>query len=224
MDNILGFIFIIFTQLGGTMKRSLVVASILMLSGSAIFADSNPWFVGGEFGGMSIHGKSSGSADVHLADGDILEGGTTSDTINTTYEALKVGKYFDYGRVYGSIAYQNEKYNMTSYTYGLGYDYLFKNKSDFTPFIGANISYSKAKIDGDLSKELSLEHPKGFNYGAEAGLLYAITKNTELEIGVRYMISDVEDKSTIDDSGTQVNLKMENDRFIQYYLGLNYKF
>jgi len=206
------------------MKKSLVVASFLMLSGSAVFADSNAWFVGGEFGGMSIHGKSSGSSDVHLANGDIIEGGSSSDTINTTYEAIKVGKYFDYGRIYGSIAYQNKKETMSSYTYGLGYDYLFRNKSDFTPFIGVNTSYSTAKIDDNDAKELSIDKPKGFNYGPEAGLLYAITKNTELEVGVRYMISNVDDTSTVDDSGTKVNLKMEDDRFIQYYLGLNYKF
>jgi len=206
------------------MKKSLVVVSFLMLSGPAIFAYSNSWFVGGEFGGMNIHGKSTGSADVHLSNGDIIGEGSTSDTVKATYEALKVGKYFDFGRIYGSIAYQNKKYEMTSYTYGLGYDYLFKNKSDFTPFIGINASYSIGKVDGDLSKELDLQDPKGFNYGAETGFIYAITKNTELEIGVRYVISDVDDKSTINDSGTNVNLTLENDRFIQYYLGLNYKF
>lgn len=206
------------------MKKSLVVVSFLMLSGPAIFADSNSWFVGGEFGGMSIHGKSSSSTDVHLSNGDIIEGGSTSNTLNTTYEALKMGKYFDFGRIYGSIAYQNKKDTMSSYTYGLGYDYLFKNKSDFTPFIGLNASYSQGKTDDNDAKELGVDHPKGFNYGAETGLIYAITKNTELEIGVRYVISDVDDTSTVNDGGTNVNIKLENDRFVQYYIGLNYKF
>lgn len=206
------------------MKRSLVVASFLMLSVSASFADSNSWFVGGEFGGMSIHGKSSGSADIHVANGDTILGGSTSNTFNTTYEAIKIGTYLDYGRIYGSAAYQNEKESMTSYTYGLGYDYLFRNKSNFTPFIGINASYSTAEMDNDLAKELSIDKPKGFNYGAEAGFLYALTKSTELEVGVRYMISDIDDTSTFDESGTKVDLKMENDRIVQYYLGLNYKF
>ncbi len=206
------------------MKRSLMAASFLMLSVSASFADSNAWFVGGEFGGMSIHGKSTASADIHISNGDTVLGGSTSDTFNTTYEAIKIGTYFDYGRIYGSVAYQNETETMTSYTYGLGYDYLFKNKSNFTPFIGVNASYTVADIDDDLAKELSLDKPKGFNYGAEAGVLYALTKNMELEVGVRYMISDIDDTSTFDESGTNVDLKMENDRIVQYYLGLNYKF
>jgi hypothetical protein len=206
------------------MKRSLVVASFLMLSVSASFADSNEWFVGGEFGGMSIHGKSSGSMDIHLPGGDIIEAGSTSSTLNTTYEAIKVGKYFEYGRIYGSFSYQNEKDDISSYSYGLGYDYLFRNKSDFTPFIGLNASYSKAKIDDDDAKVLSLDKPKGFNYGAEVGFLYAMSKNVELEIGARYMISNVDESFTYDDGISKINVKMENDRIIQYYLGLNYKF
>ena len=41
----------------GAYKKSLVFA-YFVLNGSAIFADTNPCY-GGEFGGMSIHGKSS---------------------------------------------------------------------------------------------------------------------------------------------------------------------
>ena len=206
------------------MKKSLVVASFLLLNGSAIFADTNTWFIGGEFGGMSIHGKSSSTADFNLFGTHIIQEGSTSDTINTTYEAIKVGKYFEYGRVYGSFGYQNKKEDTTSYTYGLGYDYLFKNKSDFTPFIGINASYSVGNIDNDTAKALSLDKPKGFNYGAEAGFLYALTKSTELEIGARYMISDVDDTSSFDLGTVKANFKMEDEHMIQYYLGLNYKF
>ncbi|QIR76616.1 outer membrane beta-barrel protein [Sulfurospirillum diekertiae] len=207
------------------MKKSLIVATLLMIGTSSTLVAGemgNEWFVGGEFGGMSMHTKTSGSA--YIPSQGLNTEGTYKETINSTYEALKMGKYFEFGRIYGSLAYQNKKDDLTSYTFGLGYDYLFKNKSDFTPFIGVNASYSQAKWDVDGAKELSLDKPKGFNYGPEVGLLYSVTKNTELEIGVRYMISDVKDTFSANDGINRADIKLEAEKIIQYYVGLNYKF
>lgn len=201
------------------MKKSLIVASLLMIgTSSALVAAEmgNAWFVGGEFGGMSMDTKISGQVNGT----DINE----KETVNSTYEGIKVGKYFDFGRVYGNLAYQNKKNDLSSYTFGLGYDYLFKNKSAVTPFIGLNASYSKAKYDNDNAKEFEIDKPKGFNYGPEAGLIYSITKNTEFEIGVRYMISDVKDTYSVNDGVDNINVKLESEKVIQYYVGLNYKF
>lgn len=201
------------------MKKSLIVASLLMLgTSSALIAaeTGKEWFVGGEFGGMSMHTKTSGTDN-----GDTLD---FKETINSTYEGIKVGKYFDFGRVYGNVSYQNKKEDLSSYTFGLGYDYLFKNKSGFTPFIGLNASYSIAKWDREGASEVSLDKPKGFNYGPEAGLIYSVTKNTEFEIGVRYMISDVKDTYSVNDGVDNINVKLEAEKIIQYYVGVNYKF
>lgn len=207
------------------MKKSLIVASLLMIgTSSALVAAEmgNAWFVGGEFGGVKMYNKASGSANIPSQGIDIE--GSGKYNFNSTYEAIKVGKYFDLGRVYGSLGYQNKKEDLSSYTFGLGYDYLFKNKSDFTPFIGLNASYTKAKIDDEDMKALSFDKPKGFNYGPEAGFLYAITKNTELEIGIRYMMSDVKETVFIDNGTDTADAKIETEKFIQYYIGLNYKF
>lgn len=51
-----------------------------------------------------------------------------------------------------------------------------------------------------------------------------MTKNTELEIGVRYMISDVKDTFSINDGTNSASIKIESEKIIQYYVGLNYKF
>ncbi|WP_333803437.1 OmpW family outer membrane protein [Sulfurospirillum sp.] len=207
------------------MKKSLIVASLLMIgTSSALVAaeTGNEWFVGGEFGGMSMHTKTSGSANIPSL--GINTSGESKETINSTYEGIKVGKYFDFGRIYGNLSYQNKKDDLSSYTFGLGYDYLFKNKSAVTPFIGLNASYSKGKYDNETAKDLGLDKPKGFNYGPEAGFLYSVTKNTELEIGVRYMISDAKDTFSIDDGTNQADIKIETEKVIQYYVGLNYKF
>lgn len=204
------------------MKKNLIITSLLCASLTSVFAaeNNNSWFVGGEFGSTSMHIKSS---PVYLPSQGI-DAEEDKYNFNSTYEAIKLGKYFDFGRVYGNLAYQNKKEDLSSYSVGLGYDYLFKNKSDFTPFLGLNASYMQAKYNGDLAKELSVDKPKGFNYGAEAGLLFSITKNTELEIGVRYIMSDVKDTSSIDNGIEKADVKLEAEKIIQYYVGLNYKF
>ena len=201
----------------------MVVASLLLV-GSSVFAAEmgNNWFVGGEFGGMSIDTKVTGSAVIPAESINIS--GEEKDTTKATYEALKVGKYFEYGRVYGTIGKQNKKDDFSSYSLGVGYDYMFKNKSDFTPFLGVNASYTKAKIDDEVIEILSLDKPKGFSYGIEAGFVYAATKNVELEMGVRYMKSNIDESFSFSDGTNSANIKIEAENITQYYVGLNYKF
>ncbi len=206
------------------MKKSLIVASLLLVGSSALVAADmdNSWFVGGEFGAMNIDTKVKGSAVIPAESINISA--EEKVTTKATYEALKIGKYFEYGRVYGSLAKQNEKDDFSSYTLGVGYDYMFKNKSDFTPFLGVNASYTKAKIDGELYDVLSLDKPKGFNYGVEAGFVYVMSKNLELEMGVRYMKSNIDESFSFSDGTNSANIKIEAENITQYYLGLNYKF
>lgn len=198
------------------MKKSLVVASLLFISSSALVAAEmdNSWFVGGEFGAQNMKIKSTVTV-LGVTDSE-------KDTMKATYEALKIGKNFEFGRVYGSLGKQNEKDDFTSYTLGLGYDYLFKNKSELTPFIGINASYTKGKVDTATAASISLDKPKGFNYGVEAGILYAMTKNIELEAGIRYMLSNVDD--TFSSTAPAISAKLEGENIAQYYIGLNYKF
>ncbi|MCD8477067.1 MAG: porin family protein [Sulfurospirillum sp.] len=192
------------------MKKSIVAASLLMMGSALMAADmGNGWFMGTEFGGMDIKMKATASS-----------GGTTAsitDTMNTTYESIKIGKYFDNSRIYTALNYQNKKDDFSSWSWGLGYDYLIKNSSSITPFIGANVSYIKGKVD-DMPV---LDKPAGFAAGVEAGLIYALSPKAELEAGIRYMnISNVEDSGSI--SG--VSVKLEGKTATQYYLGINYKF
>lgn len=198
------------------MKKSLIVASLLLVGGSALVAAEmdNSWFVSGEFGAQKIKVKAT-TTILGVTD-------TAKDTIDATYEGIKVGKYFEYGRVYGTLSKQNEKDALSSMSLGLGYDYMFKNKSEFTPFLGLNASYTKAKVDDAATALLGMDKPKGFNYGIEAGVVYAVTKNVELELGARYMISNVEDK--FNSVAPAVSAKLESENSTQYYFGLNYKF
>ena len=193
------------------MKKSIVVASLLMIGSSALMAADmgNGWFMGAEFGGMDIKMKATASSSGTVA--------SATDTMNTTYESLKIGKYFDNSRLYTTINYENKKDDFSSWIWGLGYDYLIKNSSSITPFIGANVSYVKGKVD-DIP---ILDKPAGFAAGVEAGFIYALSSKAEIEAGIRYMnISNVKDSASI--SG--VSAKLEGKTATQYYLGLNYKF
>lgn len=198
------------------MKKSFILMSLLLASSSVLVAGEmdNSWFIGGEFGTQNMKVKLTATI-LGVTD-------SATDTLDATYEAVKAGKYFEFGRVYGSLSKQNEKDDFTSYSFGLGYDYLFKNKSEFTPFVGVNASYTKGKVDTEDARTLSLDKPKGFNYGLEAGLLYSMAKNMELEFGIRYMISNVDD--TFNMTTPAISAKLEGENITQYYLGLNYKF
>lgn len=198
------------------MKKSFILMSLLLASSSVLVAGEmdNSWFIGGEFGAQNMKVKLTATI-LGVTD-------SATDTLDATYEAVKAGKYFEFGRVYGSLSKQNEKDDFTSYSFGLGYDYLFKNKSEFTPFVGVNASYTKGKVDIEDARTLSVDKPKGFNYGLEAGLLYSMAKNMELEFGIRYMISNVDD--TFNMTTPAISAKLEGENITQYYLGLNYKF
>lgn len=193
------------------MKKSLILSSLLMMSGSALIAADmgNDWFIGTEVGGMNIN--------LNLK---ATRGGETvsvTDAMDTTYEAIKIGKYFDNSRVYGIIDYQNVKDSLSSWAVGIGYDYLIKNSTCWTPFIGVNASYLKANID----EFPVLNKPAGFTAGIEAGLIYALGKNYEMELGARYInTSDFEDSISF----TNASAKIKGKTVSQYYLGLNYKF
>ncbi|MEZ7935354.1 MAG: opacity family porin [Sulfurospirillum sp.] len=195
------------------MKKNWVVASLLLLGSSAIFADQNPWFVGGEFGGMNMKYKFESQIS-----------GTPynfGDTVHATYESFKVGKYFDYGRIYGSVIRQNKEDNFSSWSGGLAYDYLFRNSTSITPFIGINGMYSKGKDETQFAKTNDFVHQKGFSYGAEAGVIFTVTTHIDLEIGTRYMDSSDFGKSR--SNGADFGEFKGKDIF-QYYVGIDYKF
>lgn len=196
------------------MKKSLLVASLLFIGTSLMAADTkDSWFVGGEFGGMNMKYGFDGRQGVSTLN--------FTDTIYASYEAIKVGKYFDYGRVYGSLGRQNKKDAFSSWNMGVGYDYLFKNSSSWTPFIGVNGLYTKGKDETTFATLYNLKHPEGFSYGAEVGLIYAMASNVDFEVGARYMNNkDVEESRR---SGADYGI-FEGKQTLQYYIGINYKF
>lgn len=184
------------------MKKIVLSASaILLLSTSAYAGKIGDYGIGFEFGGLKSNATSS------------TNGVSSDGDLNTSYEAIKIGKYFDFGRVGASIGLMNKDKGTDGEFIGVSYDYMFYNETKLTPFIGASVSYSWNEANYDI------EH-NGFQYGPQAGIVYDITDKIELEAGLRYLESNVDGSKNI--SGNTV--KIEVDNVIQYYIGIGYKF
>ncbi len=184
------------------MKKHLIVASLAALIVSSAFA-GKPGDVGVslEFGGL----KSDATAKV--------DGISSDGDIHTTYEALRAGKYFDFGRIGGSLGYINEDDGTDGKFVAINYDYMFYNKSQFTPFVGASVAYNWNEANYNIKHN-------GLTYGPEVGVVYDVTKEVELELGARYLKSNVDGSKNV--SGHRVSLDVDSS--VQYYMAIGYKF
>jgi len=197
------------------MKKSFVLASLLLVGSTGVMAANiGETVIGVEFGAM--HTSSTGTA-TNLTT-NVSGSATSSD--NTTYEALKFGKYFGFGRVGAMFGHGNSKDGVSSNYLGVSYDYMFYNQGKFTPFVGASLSYAKATATGDGF----MVDETGFNYGGELGVIYDIAKNIELELGARFLASNMSGNDTQTISGNPIKVNIDIDNIQQYYFGVNYKF
>lgn len=184
------------------MKKSLVVTSLLLLACSSAFAGKpGDMAVGFEFGGL----KSDASS--------YLDGVKSDGDISTTYEALRFGKYYDFGRLGVIAGFMNKDKGTDGKFVGVNYDYMFYNKSQFTPFIGASVSYSWNEANYDVKHD-------GWQYGPEIGIVYDLSNKVELEVGARYLGSNVDGSKTV----LGHDVKVEVDSVVQYYMSVSYKF
>jgi len=196
------------------MKKIILATALIASSSLLSAAQVGDISMGIEFGTL----KSDATAKA------TIEGiGTFSDNsagVSTTYEALTVGKYFDFGRIGVGLGYGNKKDDVSTTYIGVNYDYMFYNKSTFTPFIGGILSYSSSKYDDDY---VSITET-GFSYGFEAGTTFEISKHFDLEIGARYLWSNVEGDTTETILGRDVKIKIDTDSIQQLYFGVGYNF
>ena len=184
------------------MKKSLILAGLLLVSTSGLMASDSGFYVGIDAGNTKFGGDvswSTGSLDIDV------DGGS---------QTLKVGYYMDKNsRVYAS--YQNIRVEGgDAYSAGLGYDYLIGDNA-LKPFIGVLGGYTSIKDD-----EGTDENTKGMYYGVQAGLNYAVNQNISLEAGYRYMKANI-DSTFVDSDGVNT---VEVDTIKNWFIGANYKF
>ena len=185
------------------MKISLFVAMLLIAGSTSAMAAKV-----GEIGVSLEVGALKSDAFSRVNGGSKVDG-----DLSTTYQALRVGKYYDFGRIGASIGIMNEDKGTDGEFIGVNYDYMFYNENKLVPFVGANLSYSWNEANYDI------EH-NGMQYGIEAGAVYDISDKIELEFGARYLKSNVEGDKTV--AGNKI--EVEVDSVVQYYISLGYKF
>ncbi|MBL0686880.1 MAG: outer membrane beta-barrel protein [Sulfurospirillum sp.] len=191
--------------------KKIAISSLLafVMSVSLNANNSGGWFVGGELGMMSVGVYEKNAENAILKD---------EDSYDASNIAIKFGKYGDNGRVYGFYGNQGEGDSgyddTTANTFGVGYDYLFKNFAKIVPFVGVQAMYVSVNIDGlDLA-------PSGLGLGVGFGLMYPITNNVEIEAGFRVVSLGVSDSA--EEGGLVLETGAED--YTQSYIGLNYKF
>ena len=189
------------------MKKNLLLASLLVFGATSLFATEveHSAFVGLEVGSTSYDFK--------------VEAPSISYSYSKSYsdnsQSLKLGKYLgDFGRAYGTIG-RVDADDATVITYGLGYDYLVYNSSDFTPFIGATLGYQQVDLDDASIVELS-----GLTYGVEIGAQYSINESFDIEVGYRMNFDSSDDTITV--SGRSIKYTLDNTKI--WYIGANYSF
>ncbi|WP_428024957.1 hypothetical protein [Arcobacter sp.] len=174
------------------MRKLFILSSLVALSTSVMAMDLE-YFIGAgaERGSINAHSSSIGSTD-------------TKDTALK----LKAGVIMDKNHRISISRVGYTKNGQDIDLTALNYDYIIPFENKFSLLVGAHLG--KAEYDTN-----------GFNmdgamYGAQAGALYDLTSNIQLETTFEYSKYNVD----TDVNGTKIELKHST----ALYLGFNYKF
>ncbi len=196
------------------MKKSLIVASLL-LAGTSAVAQSE-YFIGANLGTIKSGATLSGTATY---DGNDISG-SASDSDRDTNINIKAGIINNNNRysIQTGKLYDEGEVTYTSTT--LNYDRLFTETNGFTPFAGVHIGKGKFEIYG--------WNTTGTEYGIQAGVLKDLKKNFQFEAGLRYTKSNasfsVNEAGTYNGKAYNINATLEADDATAMYIGINYKF
>lgn len=198
------------------MKKSLVMASLVMASTSSMMAMDLQYFLGAGVERANANFKADVSAP------SIGYSETFKEDDNDTSLKLKVGVIIDKAH---RISLSHSKFSGTDtdVTIILGnYDYLIPINNEFRLYTGVhagNAEYKETNIDIIGTTKMS-----GLAYGAQVGALYDITKNIEFELGLAYTKYNVDKTINWVDTGVDVSGKFELEDSTSMFAGINYKF
>ncbi len=165
------------------MVKKIAVALLCTALGTSLSArddisQSKP-FIGLEIGYATVQG------DV----GGFFPGETLRDYEGSDVEfGVRIGAKKDEWRTTLSFTYFDGEEDGKKQNYGLGlasFDYFFlsSNQSNFQPFLGVNVGYINYESTNDIDMS-------GFMYGGQAGVLFSITENIDLDVMYRYSLSN----------------------------------
>jgi opacity protein-like surface antigen len=184
------------------MKKSLVLASLLLASSSAMASD---YFVG--INSTNFDSKATASG----VDAGVAYNETDSEKDKNF--SLKVGIIDAEKRMYFKTGKVFDKEGIEYSTMSLNYDKFFTTNGKFTPFIGAGVGYGTIDI-------LNVIDDTALELGIRVGSLINIDSKSSLEIGYAYGKSSVEINWT---DGAD-SAKLDNLSYKGLYVGYNYKF
>jgi hypothetical protein len=169
------------------MKKLVLVG---LLAASLMAADGENYF-----------GINMGNAKISMST-DTTDG----DTDETHYTATLGHYYGKNARISASYTYINRENDVDAADlFSVAYDFMLPLAEDkFSLYAGPVIGYTSYKT--------SLIDLSGFHYGAQAGAIFRIVENVELEAGYRYLLETGSDKGLNAD-----NLQM-------WYVGANLRF
>ncbi len=164
---------------------------------------------------MTKETEFSGSENSHtdfdkLRMGLGLTAGLKFDNIRTVLEVSRFGKTDNaeiYSEVYSRIS---NKYNVMLNGY-----YDFKNKTAFTPYVGAGVGL--ARIRGRVT-EIGAKTTTNLAWQAGAGVSYTLNKQFDIDLGYRYLDNG---NVKLDYNDGKVDLK---SKLHQVYTGLRFNF
>ena len=209
------------------MKKSLIVASIL-LAGSTLFAGDIKPFVGIDLSNVEIDYTKEIHNAMNNVDSTLIL--PLNESIKDTAVGFKLGAIIlNKHRSYISyIKYSSEDGSAINTLFN--YDYLFKSNEYMTPYIG--IHAGRSEIEVELYDDFKISQ-SGTAYGIQGGIIYNATANIDLEIGVSYTMIDADiikspttnasfNNGKIIFNNVQVTSEVENAS--RAFVGLNYKF
>ena len=216
------------------MKKSLVMASLIMASTSSMMAMDISPFIGLDL--MKGKVKSNETYNGTVTISGTSESGTYVDNGNLEDKTfgIKVGAiiennhriYLNYYKLTDTVYDNKVSYALPS----INYDYLIINNAlqGFIPYVGAHVGYGKTNF-GNLFEVVDFEDKSSLDYGINLGVIKDLTKNISLELGYRY--TKVDQKSSIsgtftDQVGDSISgtVSQEIEDVQTFSLGINYKF
>ncbi len=166
------------------MVKKVTIALLCTVLGSTLYAkdDSSNGkpFIGLEIGYATVQGDVGGFFPGDIIrdyEGSDVEYGIHIGSQNEEWRAMFGFNYFD--------STKDDK--AQNYTKGLvSLDYFFLNAqkdNSFKPYFGANLGY----INYESTDNIDMS---GFIYGAQAGIVFSVTDNIDLDVMYRYSLSN----------------------------------
>ncbi len=189
------------------MVKKIAMTLLCTVLGTSIYArddisEAKP-FIGLEIGYATVQGDVGRLiGTMYDYEGSDIEYGIRIGAKKDEWRTTLSFNYFD------SVSSESdEDYAQNYEKYLLSFDYFFLNgnKSNFQPYLGANLGYINYESDNDIDVS-------GFLYGAQAGVLFSVADNIDIDIMYRYSLS----------SATQEDHDATFDHIGSIVFGINY--